>query len=166
MALRILSIKREILQRVSSDRIYNETDGVSLNGDSATFPLLYNRVKFRVPACVCTCFVRGCEILSPTFEATFLNPTDSEKAIVKAGSARRLGQLFSGDGPQSSAMTSRSLSMHNTFQELSTHGRLSKANINGILKNVETSLILQDITNLIVEVFSFKSVNYISIAQV
>jgi len=45
------------------------------------------------------------------------NPTESEKAIIKAGSARRLGQLFTGDGPQSSAMTSESLSMHNTFQE-------------------------------------------------
>lgn len=75
------------------------------------------REILRTLVCVCTCFVRGCEILSPTFEAMSPNPTDSEKAIVKASSARRLGQLFTRDGLQSSAMTSESLSMHNTLQE-------------------------------------------------
>jgi len=96
-----------------------QIDRVPLNGGLATLPdpPPYHHTWNFVRLCMYICFVCGCEILSPTFEATSSNPTESEKAIVKAGSALRLGQLFTGDCPQSSAMTSESLSMHNTFQE-------------------------------------------------
>lgn len=102
---------------------------------------------------VCTSFVRECEILSPTFEAMSPNPTDSEKAIVKAGSARRLGQLFTRDWSVKLHHDFGELKYAQYFPRISAHGRSSKANISGILENVEMSLMSQGITYLNAEIF-------------
>jgi len=85
-----------------------QIDGVLLDDGTATLPgppgLTIAR-EFGARARVYVAYVW--QVLSPTFEAASrLNPTESGKAIVKAGSTRRFGQLFTENRPQSPAVTS------------------------------------------------------------
>jgi len=72
-------------------------------------------MKFRAPVCVHVLYVGAKFYRLLLKQCPRIQPSRKKQSLKRA--QRWLGQLFTGDGPQSSAMTSESLSMHNTFQE-------------------------------------------------